>query len=167
MLNQSRREKLKANAASGAALAWELGQDKQFRKRLLSAIEHGAAAGRRAHGAVGLTSAVARLAGDRALLKELGSARAELQQAYARLERKRRSHRLRKVLALGLVSSLAIPQVRRRVTALGAKAISRGGQEPELEELTREELYQRAQEADVPGRSEMTKEQLVAALRRS
>ena len=35
-----------------------------------------------------------------------------------------------------------------------------------LDELTKEELYLRAQEADIPGRSEMTKDQLVAALRR-
>ena len=34
-----------------------------------------------------------------------------------------------------------------------------------LEDLTKEELYVRAQEADIPGRSEMSKEQLVAALR--
>jgi hypothetical protein len=31
--------------------------------------------------------------------------------------------------------------------------------------LTRDELYERAKEADVPGRSSMTKEQLADALR--
>jgi hypothetical protein len=35
-----------------------------------------------------------------------------------------------------------------------------------LDDLTKDELYQRAQEADIPGRSEMTKDELVAALRR-
>jgi DNA end-binding protein Ku len=34
----------------------------------------------------------------------------------------------------------------------------------ELEELSREELYERAQEADVPGRSKMSREELVDAL---
>ncbi|TMM34702.1 MAG: hypothetical protein E6F93_02695 [Actinobacteria bacterium] len=34
-----------------------------------------------------------------------------------------------------------------------------------LEDLTREELYERAQAADIPGRSEMSKQQLVDALR--
>ncbi|TML43704.1 MAG: hypothetical protein E6G19_11350 [Actinobacteria bacterium] len=34
-----------------------------------------------------------------------------------------------------------------------------------LEGLTREELYARAQEADIPGRSEMSKQELVEALR--
>ena len=85
-------EKLKADAASGAGLAWELAQDKKFRKRLLSAIEHSASAGRRAQRDLGASAAIARLASDRALLKELGGARNELQQAYGRLERKRRSH---------------------------------------------------------------------------
>jgi hypothetical protein len=34
-----------------------------------------------------------------------------------------------------------------------------------LEDMTREELYERARELDVPGRSSMTKAQLVRALR--
>ena len=34
-----------------------------------------------------------------------------------------------------------------------------------LEELTREELYERAKAADIPGRSAMSKEQLIEALR--
>lgn len=33
-----------------------------------------------------------------------------------------------------------------------------------LEDLTRDELYARAQEADIPGRSEMTKDELLKAL---
>jgi len=36
-----------------------------------------------------------------------------------------------------------------------------------LDRLTKEELYQRAQEADVQGRSEMSKDELVRALQRS
>jgi iron-sulfur cluster repair protein YtfE (RIC family) len=34
----------------------------------------------------------------------------------------------------------------------------------ELKEMTRDELYQRAQDADIPGRSSMTKDELIAAL---
>jgi hypothetical protein len=37
-----------------------------------------------------------------------------------------------------------------------------GGEE--LERLSRDELYRRAQEADVPGRSSMSKEELAGAL---
>jgi hypothetical protein len=35
----------------------------------------------------------------------------------------------------------------------------------ELDSLNKEELYQLAQEEDIPGRSQMTKEQLAEALR--
>jgi DNA end-binding protein Ku len=45
----------------------------------------------------------------------------------------------------------------------GAGASSHGD---DLEQLTRDELYERAQEADVPGRSSMTKQQLAGALSR-
>ena len=40
-----------------------------------------------------------------------------------------------------------------------------GDGDGELEELSREELYERAQEEDVPGRSKMSREELVEALR--
>jgi len=36
-----------------------------------------------------------------------------------------------------------------------------------LDRLTKEELYQRAQEADIQGRSEMSKDELVRALQRN
>jgi uncharacterized membrane protein YccC len=36
-----------------------------------------------------------------------------------------------------------------------------------LNELTKEELYRQAQEAEIPGRSEMSKDELVRALQRS
>jgi hypothetical protein len=35
----------------------------------------------------------------------------------------------------------------------------------ELEELHKDELYRRAQEADIPGRSQMTKQELIEALK--
>jgi hypothetical protein len=38
--------------------------------------------------------------------------------------------------------------------------------EPDIDELTKEELYQRAQERDIPGRSQMNKEELKEALQK-
>jgi hypothetical protein len=37
---------------------------------------------------------------------------------------------------------------------------------PDLDDLTKDELYRRAQKADIAGRSEMTKDELVRALKR-
>ncbi len=48
----------------------------------------------------------------------------------------------------------------------GGNGGDQGGREEELEELTREELYERAQAAGVPGRSSMTKKELAGALSR-
>jgi hemerythrin superfamily protein len=69
------------------------------------------------------------------------------------------------------------PQLRKvfgdsRLEAMGDKlqaAKQRRGASPVpesavLKDLTREELYEKAQELDIPGRSEMTKEQLIEAL---
>ena len=41
----------------------------------------------------------------------------------------------------------------------------RGGSSPRYDEWTRDELYERAQELDVDGRSDMTKDELIEALR--
>ena len=41
----------------------------------------------------------------------------------------------------------------------------KGGKAPPYEDWTKDELYQRAQELDVDGRSSMTKDELIAALR--
>jgi hypothetical protein len=183
MIGKSRGEKAKKSAASASALALALAQDKRFRKRLLSAIGHGSEAARRTRGALGLSGVVARLATDETLLKELRNARGDLEQAYERLEAKRRTHKLRNLFLLGLLAALAVPQVRARVGAALAKASKVRQYLPgvgnsvtpspsdsrarprSLEDLTKEELYARAQEADIPGRSEMSKEQLVEALR--
>jgi DNA end-binding protein Ku len=55
----------------------------------------------------------------------------------------------------------------RGVSEAGRKRVARLKREPDLEELTKEELYHRAQAADIPGRSEMSKDELIAALRTS
>ena len=44
-------------------------------------------------------------------------------------------------------------------------ASSKGGSRPPYEEWTKDELYERARELDVEGRSEMTKDELIDALR--
>jgi hypothetical protein len=41
----------------------------------------------------------------------------------------------------------------------------RGGQSPPYEEWTKDELYERAQEIGIEGRSDMTKDELIHALR--
>jgi hypothetical protein len=59
-------------------------------------------------------------------------------------------------IALGALAGarLVVPRVRRR---------QRRGH---LDDLTKDELYELAQESDVEGRSGMTKDELIAALRR-
>lgn len=44
-------------------------------------------------------------------------------------------------------------------------ASSKGGGQPPYEEWTKDELYDRAQELDIDGRSDMTKDELIEALR--
>jgi hypothetical protein len=46
------------------------------------------------------------------------------------------------------------------------EAAKRGGESPPYEQWTKDELYERAQELDVDGRSEMSKDELITALRR-
>ena len=41
----------------------------------------------------------------------------------------------------------------------------KGGGQPPYEEWTKDELYDRAQELDIEGRSDMTKDELIEALR--
>ena len=75
MPGRSKKERAKANAVSAGALALQLAKDKKFRDRLLSAIEHGYAAGQRTRRGLGLRGTVAGLATDETLLRELRSAR--------------------------------------------------------------------------------------------
>jgi hypothetical protein len=104
---RSQSERIKENAASASELALQLAQDKEFRKRLLSAIEHGARAGRRARRRRGAVASIARLATDKALLSELSSARRDLAYAQARVEKKKRSHKLRNLILLTGLAALA------------------------------------------------------------
>jgi hypothetical protein len=170
MLKRSRKKTIERTATSAGALARELAGDRRFRRQLLSALEHSTKAGRRARDRAG-TSTAMRLAGDPVLLGELKGVGDDLRDAYYRLETKRKSHKLRNTLLLLALAALALPAVRRRVGGLlgsataGDSANRPARSQTELENLTKEELYARAQEADIPGRSEMSKDELVAALR--
>jgi hypothetical protein len=185
MVGRGKTDKLKEGAVSASALAVQLAQDPKFRKRLISAVKHSSEAGRRTRRELGLAGTARRFAADEKLHAELKAARDDLQKAYARLDAKRRSGRLRKLLLfVAAVALAAMPRVRETVKATLAKAPQGAGavrdaagdlgshvpgREParphSLEDLTKDELYARAQEADIPGRSEMSKEQLISALR--
>ncbi len=185
MFRRRKTDKLKEGALSASALAVQLAQDPKFRKRLTSALEHSSKAGRRTRRERGLGGAARRFASDQALHAELRSARKDLQRAYARLEAKRRGTRRRKLFLVAAAGSLAaVPRVRETVKGAvtkapqGAAAVRDAasdlgshvpGVEPprpsSLDDLSRDELYARAQEANIPGRSDMSKEQLIAALR--
>jgi hypothetical protein len=74
----------------------------------------------------------------------------------------------------GFFASRAAPWVANRVKPLVGAGRSRaqrvasrrpGRQERSLEELTKDELYERAQAADIEGRSTMSKDELVRALK--
>ena len=181
MNRRSWTEKLKENAPVAFGLALQLAQDREFRTRLNSALEHGREARRHARGR-GIVGAARRIATDHALQEELQHVRKDLQQAYDLLNAKRSGdHHLRRITPLaGLASLAAVPQVRERLSALIATAAknreqlldlattvagSGNGRPSTLEALTKEELYARAQDAEIPGRSEMSKDELVAALR--
>ena len=172
--------------ADGADSALQVAQDRKVGKRLSSGVEHGTEAWRRARRGSGLAAAARRLVADQAVHAELRSSRKDLRQAYARVDAKRRGHPAIRSLAkltsvAGLAALAAVPQVRERVSALIATVSKNGrhlkdqaaanmpgtnGTPPRsLEDLTKEKLYARAQEAGIPGRSEMSKEELIDALR--
>ena len=160
MAHLNKPAKLKETMFGASELALHLAQDKTFRKKLLSAIEHSAEARRRAGRNLGLAGAARRIATDQVLRTELRNARKDLQQVYAKLEGARRGRRIRTITLLAGIGLLAaLPQVRQRVTTLiGLRSQS-------LDDMTKEELYARAQAAEIPGRSEMNKDELLAALR--
>ena len=60
-----------------------------------------------------------------------------------------------------MVAAALLFQPLRRLVAALPELLS-----PDLDELTKDQLYRRAQKADIAGRSEMTKDELVLALKR-
>ena len=70
MPGRGNKERVKANAVSAGSVALQLAKDKKFRDRLLSAIEHGFAAGQRTRRGLGWRGTVAGLAADQTLLRD-------------------------------------------------------------------------------------------------
>ena len=122
MYGRSKTQAVKESAASGTDLAVSLAQDKKFRKQLLSAVGHGAAARERAASRIGLIAAVTRLATDKELRNELRQMSEGLQNAWTRVEKKR-SHKLRNFLlvigGIGAAVAATRPQARNKVSKLG------------------------------------------------
>ena len=121
MFNRSKTQAVKESAASGTDLAVSLAQDKKFRKQLLSAVGHGAAARERAASRIGLIAAAHRLGTDKELRNELRQMSEGLQNAWTRVEKKR-SHKLRNFLivigGIGAAVAATRPQARNKVSKL-------------------------------------------------
>jgi uncharacterized membrane protein len=121
IFRRNKASELRDGIASTADLAAALAQDKQFRKQVVTALAHAAAARERAASRVGVRAAAGRLATDEALREELSEMVDNLRAAWGRLERKR-SHRLRNTMLFlvgtGAVAVLALPQTRRRVVQI-------------------------------------------------
>jgi hypothetical protein len=110
----STADALKQHAVSGKELAAQLARDKKFRKQVVAAVTHGAAARRRARSRVGLAAAAGRVASDGPLRKELRGLTEELRHAGSRVEKKR-SHKLRTtalVLAGAGIAAAVVPRVK-------------------------------------------------------
>jgi len=122
MFNRSKTQAVKESAASGTDLAVSLAQDKKFRKQLLSAVGHGAAARERAASRIGLIAAAHRLGTDNELRNELRQMSEGLQNAWTRVEKKR-SHKLRNFLlvfaGIGAAVAAVAPKAKKRVPKLG------------------------------------------------
>jgi len=128
MFRRSRMKAVKGRAVDASAVAFQLAQDKKFRKQVISAASHGSAAARRTRRSLGVVGALTRLATDQKLANELKNARADLQRAYGRLETKRRSHRLRNALVLVAAALVAgVPKIRGAVTSAFKKRPTENG----------------------------------------
>lgn len=121
MIGRSKTQAVKESAASGTDLAVSLAQDKKFRKQLLSAVGHGAAARQRAASRIGLVAAAQRLGTDKELRNELRQMIENLQNAWTQVEKKR-SHKLRNFLivvtGIGTAAAALAPHARKKVSKL-------------------------------------------------
>jgi DNA end-binding protein Ku len=59
----------------------------------------------------------------------------------------------------------SVEAARKRGSRVVADADDGGGADGGLDALSKEELYERAKAADIPGRSDMSKQELIKALR--
>ena len=131
MLGGSKTKGLTSSGASATALAAALAKDKKFRKELISAIGHGAVARRRAARRIGFLAAVSRISADPKLRREVLGMVKNLENAWSRVTRKKRSHRLRNLVIVagagGAAAAAALPGSRRAVIGL---VRGRGGASP-------------------------------------
>jgi uncharacterized membrane protein len=110
VLKRTRRDVLKDNATSAAEFATALAKDKKFRRELAAAVTHGTIARRRAARKIGLLATVSRMTGDPKLRRELNKVVRSLDNAWARVEKKR-SHKLRNTLIVGGIAGAAAAAV--------------------------------------------------------
>lgn len=169
MFQPARIKKMKSSAVGASGLAFQLVQDDAFRDRLLSAIKHGSAAGRRTRGHAGVMGVASQLATDRALQAELRAVSIDLQRAYERFDAKRRGRAQKLIVVAGLASLVGASRLWPRRSSLFAKA-EKTAHAPDapaqaLAELSKDAPLRLAEESGVPGRSGMSKTQLIDALR--
>jgi uncharacterized membrane protein len=123
MFGRSTTQAVKENAARGTNFAVSLAQDNRLRKQLLSAVGHGAAARQRAASRIGLVAAVSRLGTDKELRSELRQMTKNLQNAWTRVEKNHRSHKLRNFLivgaGIGVAAAVVAPKVRKKLKKAG------------------------------------------------
>jgi uncharacterized membrane protein len=123
MFGHSTTQAVKENAARGTNFAVSLAQDNRLRKQLLSAVGHGAAARQRAASRIGLVAAVTRLGTDKELRSELRQMTKNLQNAWTRVEKNHRSHKLRNFLivagGIGVAAAVVAPKVRKKLKKAG------------------------------------------------
>ena len=99
---------------SARDLAASLVKDKKFRKQLLSAVNHGSQAQRRAARKIGFYAAMLRLKQDPKLRREVNKMVSSLDKAWARVEKKR-SHKLRNLLLVVGIGGAAAAAAKTRV----------------------------------------------------
>jgi hypothetical protein len=111
---KKRAEKVKTALLTAASYADGAVHDGRLRGDLRSAVDHGAVAAKRIRRDVGVSSFVLRLAEDKKLRRNLKALVEDLDSASDRIRGKKR-HRLRNVLVIAGVGSMAvaIPDVRR------------------------------------------------------
>src|SRR3954469_10261919 len=120
MFGRSRTDVVKDNAVAAADLAAALAQDKKFRKQLLDGVGHGVRAKRRFAARLGTIAALTRIAADEELRAEAREMTRNLQNAWARVEKKR-SHRVRNTLLalVGLGAAAAAAKLPKKKLAVG------------------------------------------------
>jgi len=121
MFGRSRTDVVKDNAVAAADLAAALAQDKKFRKQLLAGVGHGVRAKKRVAARLGVIAALTRIAADEELRADAREMARNLQNAWARVEKKR-SHRMRNTLLVlvGVGTAAAAAVLPKKKLSVGA-----------------------------------------------